>query len=479
MKKKSLIKNSIYNVLYRVLNIIFPFVTSIYVARVLQADSIGKVAAAQNIVSYFTILAAMGIPTYGIKIIAQYKIKTKEISRSFFELFFINLTLTVVSSLLYYLIITYVPYFENKRTIYYITGVSLIFNVIHVDWFYQGIQEYAYITIRSFIIKILSLLALFTFVKSPKDYIIYALISVCALVGNYVFNIIRIKKYIYFTIDNLQYKEHIKHIFSLFVASIAAEVYVLADTTMLDVMCGSEIVGYYTMSMRIMRIMRGLVVAVSAVFLPQLSEYYFNNNENEFVKLANKGIHILLVLSIPVAVGIGLVANDTILFLFGPEFIPSIRTTVVLSFSVISVALSNYIGLQLFVILGKEKITTISTIAGALINIILNYFLIIRMQHFGAAIASAITEISVTAIQIGCSSKYIKLHFPTKKIIISVIIMSICVCFIKSIDCNLYIKLPFEVCIGAIAYYTSMVLLKDSFCLEINNTIKQKINRVR
>lgn len=473
MEKSSLVKNSIYNVIYRVLNIVFPFITSIYVARVLLADSIGKVAAAQNMVSYFTILAAMGIPTYGIKVIAQYKIESKDLSKAFSELFIINFLLTVISSLFYFIIIGIVPFFEEKREVYYITGMTLVLNIINVDWFYQGIQEYAYITIRSFIVKCISLLSMFLLVKSKDDYLIYAWISAGALVGNYLFNIIKLRKYVSVSVTGLKFKFHLQHIVTLFVASLAAEVYVLADTTMLDVMCGSEVVGYYTMSMRIMRIMRGLVVAVSAVFLPQLSSYYHNNKKDEFIGLANKGIHILLCLSVPVAAGIALVADDAILVLFGEGFGNSIYTTVVLSVSVISVALSNYIGLQIFVILGKEKITTISTIVGAVVNIVLNYFLILNLQHFGAAIASAITEVCVTAIQIIMSRKYIKLRFEYKKVAISVGTMAIMVFIVHQLPINIYVRLVGEVALGICVYFSMMYILKDSFVTEITTMIRK------
>ena len=135
------------------------------------------------------------------------------------------------------------------------------------------------------------------------------MLNSCALVANYLFNIFKLRKYVKLFFQNLVFKEHLSHIFFLFIASIAAEVYVLADTTMLDVLCSSEIVGYYTMSMRIMRILRGLVVAVAAVFLPQLSNYFYNGEKKEFLILTNKGLHILITLSFPVALGIILVAN--------------------------------------------------------------------------------------------------------------------------------------------------------------------------
>ena len=471
MRNKSLMKNSIYNILYKTLNIVFPLITSVYVARVLMADKIGKVAAAQNIVSYFTLLAAMGIPTYGVKLIAQYAVKSKESSKAFSELFIINFSLSVVCSIIYYSLIFFVDYFDGQELLYSVCGLNIIFNIFNVDWFYQGIQEYGYIAIRSFIFKFLSLVALVFFVRNPEDYIIYALISSGALVGNYIFNIIRIRKYVTFSFFDLHFSEHLHHIFILFAATIAAEVYVLIDTTMLDILCDSSIVGYYTMSMRVIRIVRGLVVAISAVFLPQLSYYYYNGNQGEFYRLTNKGLHILTVFSIPAALGLFLVSDEAITVFFGSGFANSIFTTRILSISIVTVAFSNFIGMQILVTIGKEGITMISTICGALTNIILNCFLISSYQHYGAAIASVITEGLVMMIQIILARKYINFKFGWAKVIPSAICLGITVCFLKTLNCPMIIKLLLECGVGAIVYGIVLIIMKDEFALSVKKMI--------
>lgn len=477
MKNNNLLKNSVYNILYRTLNIIFPLITSVYVARVLMADSIGKVAAAQNIVSYFTLLAAMGIPTYGVKLIAQYAVKSKESSKAFSKLFIINFILSVTCSIIYYLLIFSVSYFNGQKILYAVCGLNIIFNIFNVDWFYQGIQEYGYIAARSFIFKSLSLLALVIFVRSPEDYILYALISSGALVGNYIFNIIRIRKYISFSFTDLHFSTHLRPIFTLFAATAAAEVYVLTDTTMLDFLCGSSIVGYYTMSMRVIRIIRSLVVAVSAVFLPQLSYYYFNGKRDAFYKLTNKGLHILTVLSIPAALGLALVSDEAITLFFGTEFTNSIFTTKILSISIITVAFSNFIGMQILVTIGREKITTISTVCGAATNIILNYFLIRSYQHYGAAIASVITEGLVMCIQLILARRYIKFKFGLGKVIISSLCLGIVVCIVKNISCPVPIKLVLECGAGSLVYAVILFILRDEFVLNLKGIFSKNLNK--
>lgn len=468
-----MVSNSLYNVLYRCLNIVFPFITSIYIARVLMAESIGKVAAAQNLVSYFTLLAAMGIPTYGIKIVAQYKVKSKESSKAFTELFIINLILSIIFSIAYFIVIITVPHYAGRKMLYCVTGINIIFNVINVDWFYQGIQEYKYIAIRSLVIKVLSVFAIFVFVKNSDDYIVYALISSGALVGNYIFNIIRIRKYVCLLFSDLQFKEHIRHILILSVASIAAEVYVLADTTMLDYMCGATTVGYYNMSMRIIKIVRGVVIAVAAVFLPQFSALFHDNKIEAFYKLINKGLHVIGALSIPIAVGIALTADDVIVLLFGKEFQESILATQILSVSIISVAFSSFIGMQVLVTIGKEKITTLSTMAGAVVNIVLNYFLIKILKHNGAAISSAITELTVTTIQLILARRFIPFQFKYKKILVSMGIMILVVLIIKTCVDQIVIRLILEILFGVVSYVGVMLVTKDEFAISVIHYINR------
>lgn len=477
MNNKSLARNAVYNIIYKMLNIVFPLITSAYVARILMADSIGKVAAAQNIASYFTLAAAMGIPTYGVQLIAQVPVKNKESSKAFSELFIINGVLSLLCSIIYYVMIFNCAYFEGKELIYCIVGLNIVFNIINVDWFYQGIQEYGYIAIRSFFIKCASLICLLIFVRNENDYVIYAFISTGATVGGYIFNIVRIRKYTRITFSGLKYSNHIRHIFTLFIASVASEIYVLADTTMLNFMCDSSTVGYYTMSMKIIRLIRSLVVAISSVFLPQLSYLYHNEQKKSFFNLADKGLHILMTTTLPCAAGLLLIADDAVVILFGTGFLPSVLTTKILAISIITVAISNYIGMQILVTIGEEKITTISTICGACVNIILNSVLIRYWNHNGAAIASVITEGVVMMIQLILSRKFIRLHFGLIKPVISVAVMSVTVIFVKLLPIHIFIRLLLSCSMGAVTYCTMMLLQRDEFTLSILEKTREIVRK--
>lgn len=463
-KTKSLFKNSIYNVLYKCLNVIFPLITSIYASRILMSEGIGKVASAQNVVLYFTTIASLGIPTYGVKKIAEHRNNKIKLSETFFELFIINLISSVFCSIIYYWMIFSIDYFAARRVLYCVCGINIIFNIFNVDWFYQGIEEYRYIMLRSFAIKIISLCLLFILVRNSDDYVFYALISSLALVFNYVFNIINIRRNIIIKSIKLQIVQHLKPVFILLAATIAVEIYTLADTTMLTFFCGDRIVGLYSNSMKIVKIVRSLIVAICAVFLPRLSYYYSQGRISEFNNLIDRGLKVLFSLTLPTAIGLMLVSNIMIPVLFGSTFVEASITTIILSFSVITVAFSNFFGYQVLVTVGKEKQMMYSTLFGAVVNVVLNALLIIPLQHNGAAIASAITEGCVAVFQVLCVRKIIKIDF-NKKFVLSTIFSLICmgasVILVQNIISNQLLQLIISFGVGAIIYLLVMLLFKN------------------
>lgn len=465
MKQKSLFKNSIYNVLYKCLNVIFPLITSMYASRILLSEGIGKVASAQNIVLYFTTIASLGIPTYGIKKIAESRDNKEALSTAFLELFIINFISSLICSFAYYAMIFTFNFYQSRIALYIVCGLNTIFNIFNVDWFYQGIEEYRYIMMRSMAIKIISLIMLFILVRTSDDYVYYALISSLALVFNYLFNIIHIRKLITLHgLAKLTIHQHLKPVFILLAASIAVEIYTLADTTMLTAFCGDRIVGLYSNSMKVIKIVRNLVVSICAVFLPRLSYYYSQGDHIQFDSLVARGIKILFVLTLPTTVGIILVSDSMIPVMFGSSFNDAIITTKILSVSVVTVAFSSFFGNQVLVTVGKEKQMMYSTFLGAIINVILNAILIKSFQQNGAAVASVITEASVTLFQIICVRKLINPNLNGRFVsstVFSALFMIVCVLPIKLLNLSLIKELFISVIVGSVVYFLCLYITKN------------------
>ena len=465
MSNKSLTKNSIFNIIYKGFTAIFPILTTSYISRVLLPVGVGKVAYASTIVSYFTVFAALGIPNYGVKVIANLSNNKQGRSKCFFELLIINALSTTFCYLIYIIMVNCTGLFLEKKSLMNVMSILLLLNLFNTDWFYQGMEEYSYIATRSIIIKVLSFVAMLFFVKSSTDYLKYAFILCLATAGNYLLNFINIKKYINWRIYDFNFVQHIKPIIILLAASIAAEIYTMLDTIMLEYYDGDITVGYYSNAVKIVRMIYTVTVALVATFYPRISKCYSDRNFKNANILLSVGTKIILLFCIPFVIGLFSTAELIIPILLGNEFKNSIFVLQELSILVAIFSIAYFLGHIVLISTANEKLILKATIAGAVINSILNFVLIPRYSENGAAVASVISEIVVTLILVKNSSRYFKLGID-KKFLISIIIASlfmICnIYFMKEFfTINLFLIIASSGCI----YFLLLIIMKNDLVL--------------
>ena len=240
--QKSMVKNSIYNVIYTVVNLLFPLITSVYVARILLPAGVGKVAYAQNIASYFVTLASLGLPSYGVREFAKVQECSEEKNRLFIELILLNAISTTVAVIAYWkLVIDHVEAADVR--LYIASGVVILFNYINIEWFYRGVEEYKYITNRNLAVKILSTLALVLLVNTRQDFILYAWISSLGSGVNYLFNILYVRKFISIRFSGIRLKRHIKPLLAITLTVFLGTIYSKIDITMLGMLATEESIG--------------------------------------------------------------------------------------------------------------------------------------------------------------------------------------------------------------------------------------------
>lgn len=479
MKKKSLAFNSIYNTFYKALNAIFPLITSAYIARVLLADGVGKVSYAQNIVSYFAIVAYLGIPNYGTRELPKCNNINSE-SKLFSELMVINSFSTTICLVAYYIMIISVDYFRSDLKLYLVTGMTIAFNYLNVDWFYQGKEEFAYIAFRSFIVKILSLICILIFVRDKSDIIAYAMIYCLGIGGNNLFNILHLKKYnIRLILSGLSIKEHLKPVILLLQTSIAIELYTLLDTTMIGIICEDVNVAYYTNSTRIVKLLITIITAIGGVLLPRLSYFNAIGKQDECEKIVNRVFYIMLFLFLPSQVGLFLISDDLIPILFGNSFLPAVTTFKISTFLICTLGFSNLFGTQVLLTYNCEKKLLIATIVGALTNICLNLLLIPRFAQNGAAFASVISELCVTLLTYIYSRRYIKIFFYKRCLIsqiVSVIILALIVYYMNILLAPVasIIRMCLAIIVGGISYLVTNICLKNPIFQEIVDFVRER-----
>lgn len=478
MAEKSIAKNSIFNVLYRLMNMVFPLVTSVYISHILMADGVGRVSYAQNIVQYFVLLAPLGITNYGTREIAKMRTQKVASDKLFSELFLINLSSTVLCSVAFYGIVLVSDWFANDRALFLVAGIQILLNAINVEWYYQGQEEYVYIAVRSMMVKAASLVAMLIFVRTAEDYVIYALIYILGFAGNYIFNVYNLwRKGVRINFSKLSFKTHFKPILILFSSNIAVELYVLLGTTMLGVFCEDEIVGYYNNAVKLVKIIVGLITAIGCVLLPRLSHYKNLGRMDECNMLISRVTMVMFLFSVPCGIGVAILAENLVYVMFGASFLPAVITVQIASVLVYVLGFSNLFGTQVLLTFNQEKKLLLCTIAGALSNIALNILLIPKYQHNGAAVATVISETIVTIMTAAMSHKYIKLQISGSfwvKTLIAGAAMGIVVFLMNSVISSPMLNVLVSVMLGAVVYFVLGILLRNPFLSQVKQLIRKK-----
>lgn len=478
MEKKSVFKNSMYNMFYKGFTALFPLLTTTYISRILLAEGVGKVSYANTIVMYFLLVASLGIPFYGVKVIAQNYNDKKKLTTSFMELFSINAIMTTFCIVAYYIVINYIPYFETKIELLNVFGLLLIFNYFNLDWFYQGIEEYSYIATRSIIIKIISFVLMVLFVKTANDVIIYSIILCIATAGNNILNLINLRKYLSKEFEKINILPHLKPNIIMLVSVIAQELYSTIDTLMLEHFYGDSYVGYYTNSVKVIKMVYTLSIAMVTAFYPRISQYIGENKKEECNNLITLGTKIILLISIPASIGIALTSRYSVPIFFGNSFIESVLTIKFLSILIIVFSLSYFLGHVILMAVNKEKNILLATTFGAFVNLILNLILIPLYKHNGASIASVCSEVIVMGLLIYNSKKYFKLNID-KKFISSLfnatIVMTIYVLIISLLIKIEWLGMLLSVFGGVLIYLGILYALKNDMIYYFLQIIKKKI----
>lgn len=475
--QKSLTKNSIYNIIYTVANIFFPFATSIYVSRILLPAGVGKVAAAQNIASYFVTLAALGLPSYGVREFAKIRENRKNRNKLFTELLLLNIISTTLAVIGFFALVFANADVHGDLALYATCGLSIAFNYLNIDWMYQGLEEYGYITGRSLLIKGLSLLALFLFVQTKQDYVVYALISGLATGGNYIFNVLHARKFVSIDLSNVEIKRHIKSVLLIACIIFLSSIYNKIDVTMLNILATDESVGYYTYAQKTITMVLTMANAITAALLPRLS-YYYDNDREGFYKLLDKGFQVLCFMTFPTTVGMMLVAPQAVVSLYGESFAPAVLTIRLMCPLILIKGFGDLFCYQLVYSTKSEKIILPASATASIINVITNVALIPSLLQNGAVVASVFSELITNAIQFIYMKKKVKFTInwtAFMKGIISTAIMAVSVCVVMRLDLSNTVGLIAEIFCGIVVYGVLNLLMKNELMYEILGKIKSKI----
>lgn len=480
MKKKSLGINAALNGFRNILNILFPIITFPYVSRVLGAKSLGIYNFSSSIVSYFILIAGLGINTYAIREGAKYRDKREDISLFSSQIFTFNIWSTCISYILLFCALLIFGKLRNYIACILVFSIQIIFTTIGTEWIYQIYEEYLYITIRSIIFNILSIVLLFTFVHRPADYIKYAAITVFSSVGANIINFFEVKKFCTIKIvKKVNWHKHLKPIFTIFFATLAAMIYINSDITLLGIMKNDTTVGIYSVSAKIYSMIQTLITSVFVVTVPRLAMYLGKRNINKYKKTLTEVINNFILLILPAMVGLFMLSKEVIIIISGKEFLKSNSSLKILCFALLFSTLAGCLYECILIPAKREKYVLRSTIISAVLNIVLNIIFIPIWSENAAAASTVISEAVILILDLYYSRDLSKKIFLSKDFLKNVeeaivgCLGIIIECFLINMSfSNIIIKTVLSVLLSIILYGSILILLKNKIAITVLNKAK-------
>ena len=399
-KQKSIKLNFVMNSILTMSSFIFPLVTFPYISRILLPEGTGRVNFATSFIAYFTMFAQLGIPTYGIRACAAVRDDRDKLSRTAQELLIINLTMSALSYIVLFVLLFTVPRLFEDRLLYIIVSSNILLTAIGMEWLYKALEQYTYITVRSIIFKFIALIGMFMLVHEQKDYVIYGGITIFAGCASNVMNFVNVHKYIDLKfLGGYNFRPHLKAVGIFFAMACATTVYTHLDTVMLKFMATDIDVGYYGAATKIKTILVSIVTSLGTVLLPRASYYIKQKKMEEFYCITEKALNFVFLIATPLTIYFMIFARSGVLFLSGGEYEGAVVPMQIIMPTLLLIGITNILGIQILVPLGKEKYVLYSEIAGAVTDVVLNALLIPSMKSSGAAIGTLVAEFVVLIVQ--------------------------------------------------------------------------------
>lgn len=472
--------NLFANGIKTLMTVLFPLITFPYASRVLGASGIGKVNYASSIVSYFSMFAALGISTYAVREGARIRDDREKFSKFAKEMININLCTTLISygALAVFL---QLPILGGYKRLLAISSASIVFATIGMEWLFIIQEEYAYITKRAVLFQFVSLAMLFLLVRSREDYHWYAALTIISSGGSAILNLWHSRRFVNWRQNSfLEYRKHLKPILLIFGTSVASSIYMTMDTTMLGALQGDQATGVYTAAVKINLVVSTLIGTISSTILPRVSYYIGNGLKKEYEKLMKTSVDMLLMISMPMAIGMICTSDILILVFSGEEFLAGSFAAKVLSAKVVVGAVNRILAYQICIPYKRDKEVLISTVCGAVFNLFANGALIPRFGAAGASVATLFSESVVFLVLTYYSSRF----FATRRLYTrGLVYLAASVWFfaVRSMMDRVYngiaVVLGGTVMICAVGYFVILMLIKDPYLNEVAGQVLKRLKR--
>lgn len=480
VQPKSIKQNTVYNMLKTFSSIVFPLITFPYVSRVLNPVGIGRYNFSNTYVSYFSLLASLGITTYAIRECAAVRDDHEKLEKFSSQIFSINICTMIIAYVILFFSLLVSRRLDSYRNLIIVFSSNILFTIAGADWINSAFEDFRYITFRTFGMQCVSLICIFIFVRKPSDVMNYALITVLASGGANFLNMFYRRKFcrIRFT-KKMDWRKHMPGIMMLFVMLLAQTIFSNTDITMLGLMVGDREVGLYSTAVKIMNIINQVLASIVWVILPRASVYYEKHQIDDFNALMRKILEYMVGLGFPIVVGTIELAPQIVELIGGKEYLDATLSLRILMVSLgISLVGGSFIGNVIMLSTKKEKHFMNACLIAAVVNVILNYFLIKLFHQYGAAIATSASSVIIFLYLLPRVDSSVHIENIKDVFIAPVfgsIVMGIVVYSILKLQLGLISEILINVIVGAASYLIILIIFRYDLVTNIIVSAKNKI----
>lgn len=478
---KSIKKNFLYSSFLTTANYIFPLLTYPYVSRVLGVENIGICNFVDSIIQYFIMFSMLGTVTVGIRAIAQNRDNQQALDKAFNSVFLINTISTVIVLIAFILFYLLTPKVHIYFYLMVFGAFKIVFNYLQIEWFYKGIEDFKYITLRTLLVKLAYVFSIFLFIRDCSDYPLYYLLSVLMIVVNALINVKHAKEYVHFSTRNIEIRKYLRPFFILGIDLFCGAIYTTLNVAYLGFVTNAEQVGYYTTATKLYYICLSLYTAFTGVMIPRMSSLCANGEMDKFKDMLSKSYRVLFMFSVPAVIYVILNANNIIRLIAGKGYEGAVNPLIIIMPLMCILGYKQVIILQGFLPLNKNNAILANSAIGAAVSVMLSLLLVPRFQAVGTAWVWLFAEFSGLLLSQFLINKYIGFKFPIApfcKNIIFYIPMGALLYIISRLIENVWISL-FATSSFFILYwgFLNIVILKEQFVLKLIRSIINKIHK--
>ena len=402
-----IVKNYIYNSIYQIIAIIIPIITSPYLTRVLGAEQLGIEGYVTSVCQIFYTVGMIGLTNYATREIAYARNDKYSRSKVFWEMNCTRITVFVLTLVVYFLVVHSSPY-----RIYFIINIVWLFAMFFdVSWFFAGMEIFGITVARNLVVRVLTIISIFVFVKSEDDLYLYIMLCALSQLVGTISIVPQLKKYICLVdARKLEIKKHFIPSIRVFFPQLASMLYLQMDKVMIEKLANATQVAYYNQAEKLIKAPLALITAASTVMMPRIANEFIKHNMEKIRQYLDSSLKFLMMMAFPVAFGMAGIANELIPWFLGSDFQPAALAMIVLAPIIVAIAASSLSADQYFLPTNQTNILAISYTVSALINLVVNFLLIPSYGFVGAAIGTIVAEYSVFLIQYFVLNKQVKIE---------------------------------------------------------------------